>query len=360
MRRLLTNVSLIVLGALLIGCSAESLEMTTATVRPVKLLEITDRSADLTRVFPAKVAATKQAKLAFRLSGHLVDFSLHEGDTVTKGTVLARLDNRDARNTLLHREADYQLAAADFKRKDQLLRRKLISQADYDLAKAQVKSARASLASGQDQLSYTDLIAPYDGIVAKVLVDNYQMVQAGQSILVLQEGQYLDVKIQVPESFVNNLQHFKVNAQGQASVRFAINPDLTLPVKLKEYSSQITPGTQSYEVVFTLPQPEDMAVLPGMSAEVIMDIPASQSSTVAAILPVNAIMKRDHDGKSVVWIFDTSSGTVNSRQVSLGKVTNKGIEVTHGVRGGDKVVVAGVQFLAEGLNVKPLRRQRGV
>ncbi|MGO3799793.1 MAG: efflux RND transporter periplasmic adaptor subunit [Vibrio casei] len=354
------TVSLIVFAITLMGCGVESIEVITPTVRPIKLVEITDVNEDWIRMFPAKVAATKRADLAFRLSGHLVDFSLSEGDKVKKDTVLARLDSRDARNTLLHREADYELAAADFKRKDKLLRRNLISQSDYDLAKAQIKAARANLFSAQDQLSYTELKAPYDGIVAKVFIDHFQMVQANQSILILQKDHNIDIVIQVPESLISHLPRFNSQAKIQASVRFAIRPDLEFPVTLKENATQVTLGTQSYEVVFTLPQPKSISVFPGMSAELTVDMSSAKSNSVIAVLPASAIMKRDNDSKSIVWVFDSDNRKVNSRVVTLGRVTATGVEIIQGVKVGDKVVIAGVGALVEDLNVKPLRKQRGV
>ncbi|WP_086981164.1 efflux RND transporter periplasmic adaptor subunit [Vibrio aphrogenes] len=352
--------ALILVSTLLSGCGAESVEVTKSVVRPVKVVEIPDPTSAAQHVFPAKVAATKRTELAFRLSGHVTEFFLNEGDAVKQGTVLARLDSRDARNTLLHREADYELAAADFKRKEKLLKRKLISQADYDLAKAQVKSAKANLASAQDQLSYTQLTAPYDGVIAKTLIDNYQMVQANQAILVLQKDQSIDVVIQVPETLVNHLLQLYPNPTIRAQVSFAIRPEQTFPVTIREHSTQITPGTQSYEVVFTLPQPKDLTVLPGMSAELMIDFSSAQSNHILAVLPSSAIVKRDTDGQSIVWLMDEQTGLVHSQVVSLGRVTQDGVEITQGVKAGDKVVVAGVKALSEGLKVKPLRKQRGV
>ncbi|ABZ78322.1 efflux transporter, RND family, MFP subunit [Shewanella halifaxensis HAW-EB4] len=360
MKSLTTSVSLLLLAVLVSGCNAESSEVAPASIRPVKLLEITDINAGSLRTFPAKVAATKQAELAFRLSGHLVEFNLVEGQQVKKAMVLARLDRRDAQNTLLNREADYELAKADFKRKGELLRRELISQAEYDLASAQLKSSKANLASAQDQLSYTELTAPYDGTVAKISIDNYQMVQANQPVLVLQKDSDIDIVIQVPESLASKVTQFNPNAVTQPVVRFANDPSVAYPVLLKEHATQVTPGTQSYEVVFTLARPSNMTVLPGMSAELTMDIAQQKSQALTAILPPSAISKRDQDGLSVVWAFDSKLGKVKQQIVTLGKVTTDGIEIVDGIEVGDKVVVAGVQYLSEGLEVKPLRWQRGV
>ena len=360
MKYLLLPFSLLLFILMTSGCTAESVETAPPTIRPVKLLTVTDVNAGSIRAFPAKVAATKQANLAFRVSGHLVELALFEGQQVKKGAVLARLDNRDASNTLLNREADYELAAADFKRKGELLRRELISAAEYDLAKAQLKSSQANLANAKDQLSYTELKAPYDGTIAKIDMDNFQMVQANQAILVLQKDRNIDVVIQVPESLASKVTQFNPNSAFIPEVRFANNPAVAYPIRLKEHATQITQGTQSYEVVFTLARPQSMTVLPGMSAEVSIDISATEPSHITAIVPASAVLKRDVDGKHIIWAYSEKLGTVTQHAVTIGNVTTQGIEIIKGINIGDQVVVAGVQYLSENQSVKPLRWQRGV
>lgn len=359
MKHLPHTITAIILATLLAGCSVESTEVAPSAIRPVKLLEVTDINAASIREFPAKIAATKQAELSFRVSGQLIDFTLVEGAQVKKGEVLAQLDDRDARNTLLNREADHELATADFTRKGELLRRQLISPAEYDLAKAQLKSATAALANARDQLSYTELSAPYDGTVAKIAIDNFQMVQANQSVLILQKNKDIDVVIQVPESMANQAVTFNPNAKFQPQVRFSNQPEKTYQVSLKEYATQVTPGTQSYEVVFTLPRPTQINVLPGMSAALTLDLSLNNELS-KTVVPASAVMKRDVDGENIVWVYQEETGNVTPQIVTLGRVTTAGIEILAGLSLGDQLVVAGIQYLSPEQQVKPLRWQRGV
>lgn len=359
MKHLPTTLIVIMVTAILVGCSAESTEVAPPLIRPVKLLEVTDVNAASIRVFPAKIAATKQADLGFRVSGQLTDFTLVEGLHVKKGTILAQLDERDARNTLLNREADHELATADYKRKGELLRRQLISPADYDLAKAQLKSATAALANARDQLSYTRLIAPYDGTVAKISIDNFQMIQANQSVLVLQKDHDIDVVIQVPESMASQAIAFNPNAKFQPLVRFSAQPDQSYKASLKEHATQVTPGTQSYEVVYTLPRPTNITILPGMSAELTLDLSIGNEIN-KTVIPASAVMKRDLDGENIIWLYHADTGNVTPQIVTLGRITTNGVEILKGLSLGDQLVVAGVQYLSAEQTVKPLRWQRGV
>ncbi|WP_394130686.1 efflux RND transporter periplasmic adaptor subunit [Shewanella maritima] len=340
------------------GCNTESKEVAAQTIRPVKLMEVTHLQSQSLRVFPAKVAATKQAELAFRISGHLVEQSLFEGQSVKQGDLLARLDDRDAQNALLNYEADFALAKADYQRTGELLRRSLVSQAEFDLVEAKLKSAQANLSTAKDQLSYTELHAPYDGTIAKTNIENFQMVQANQTILTIQKDANIDVVIQIPESLAGHIS--QLAAKQIAQVRFSANPAKAYDIELKEYATQVTPGTQSYQVVFTLARPTDLGVLPGMSAEVSIDFSPTVNGKVSAVVPLTAVSKRDLDGQHTVWIFDPENKVVNQQAVNIGNVTTDGIEITSGIKVGDQVVVAGVQYLSENQAVKPLRWQRGV
>lgn len=348
------------LPALLTACTPAESSVQATAIRPVKLFEVVQLEGGDFRTFPARVSANSRAELSFRISGELTDLALVEGQQIRQGSLLAKLDDRDAHNNLMTREAEHELLAADFQRKTELLKRKLISQAEFDSTQAQLKSAKAALAAARDQLSYTKLIAPFSGTVAKRLVDNHQIVQANQGILTLQNNNLLDVSIQVPEAMAASLNTYVQQQNFTAKVRFSALAGMEFDAKFKEYSTQVTPGTQAYEVVFSLPQPKDIQLLPGMSAELTLALVKTPGQTASAIVPVTAIDKRDQDGQVQVWVYQSQSGEIKPTAVTLGRVTSQGIEVLGGINKGDLIVSAGVSQLTDGMKVKPLRWQRGV
>lgn len=346
--------------AIISGCTPAESAMQTPVIRPVKLFEVSASGAEDFRTFPAKVSANSRAELSFRIAGQLTELALIEGQRVTEGSLLAMLDDRDAKNNLMSREAEHELLVADYQRKVELLKRKLVSQADFDSTQAQLKSAKAALAAAKDQLSYTRLNAPFSGTIAKRLVDNHQILQANQAVLTLQNNNLLDVSIQVPESMAAVISHYLQQKQFNAKVRFTALANLEFDAKFKEYSTQVTPGTQAYEVVFSVPQPDNIQLLPGMSAELTLALAKDKQTAFSAIVPASAIDKRDQDGRVQVWVYQTASGDISPRAVTLGHVSTGGVEVTSGLAKGDLVVSAGVSQLSDGMKVKPLRWQRGV
>ncbi|MBF4306790.1 biotin/lipoyl-binding protein, partial [Vibrio anguillarum] len=103
--------------------------------RSVKLIHVDQLSSSQQRRFPGKLYASQQADLAFRISGELIQLDLVEGQYVAQGDILAELDKRDAINALLNAKANFELAQVDFKRKQTLLNRRLISASDVDSAR---------------------------------------------------------------------------------------------------------------------------------------------------------------------------------------------------------------------------------
>lgn len=359
----------LLMGTAITGCdSAVSAETQTTIVRPVKLITIGDSNFQKNRIFPAELAANKQADLAFRISGELVKLDLVEGQKVKKGDLLAQLDDRDAKNNLLNAQANYDLALLDHQRKEQLLDRKLISKADFDTAQATLKSTKSALNAAQDKLKYTRLTAPFSGIVAKIDSDNYQMIQASQVVLSLQGDQLMDVTIEVPESLIISLEKSKLAKQYQPRIRFSHGKNnKTYAVTYKERSSQVSQGTQTYAMTFSFKPAAGLDLLPGMSAELLLDMSlnyrnqlSTEEASFIAVLPLSAIVKNDNDGLTNVWRFNAANNQVESVNVTLGQVRTNGIEVLSGLKKGDQVAAVGAFALKAGMKVKPLSWERGV
>ncbi|WP_299020229.1 efflux RND transporter periplasmic adaptor subunit [uncultured Photobacterium sp.] len=369
----------IMLSTVLTGCGeAESAMTQSPVIRPVKLMTIDDNVSHHLRVFPAKIVASQQADLAFRINGELIKLDLTEGQRVEKGTLLAQLDDRDAKNALLNAEANHDLADVDFKRKKEVYNRKLISKAEFDTAKATLKSSKAALYTARDQLAYTRIEAPFSGTVAKVNLDNHQNVQATQVVLTLQGNEQVDVSIQLPESLLMSLKGISFNDAFNPMVRFhtpqtlalenGFNPTMSstgqssiYPVKYKEHASKVSPGSQTYEVVFTLTPPKDLNILPGMSAELLLDMASMNNvKQPVAVLPMTALVRTDNTNETKVWRYDTESQKLEPVSVTVGQIRSSGIEIISGLNVGDQVVAVGATAIKDNMEVKPLRWERGV
>ena len=326
--------------------------------QPVKL-QVVDGGDGALRHYPGKVVATEGSELAFRVSGQLERFPVRAGEQVKKGQLLAALDPSDFRNQLADRQAQYDLAESQYQRGISLRDRGVISEAQFDEIEAKRRQAQAALSLARDNVNYTRLKAPYGGTVARTEVENYQFVQAKQPILYLQGDKNIDIEFAVSERFLANLK--KDGEDYQPELRFEGAPDKVFKASYKEHEASADDRTQTYIITLTMPNPEGILVLPGMSVDVAIDLSKiMRKATAWPQVPVEAVFNPDGKDSAHVWRFNPEDGTVSAVPVTLGQVIGNGVEITAGLETGDKVVGAGVHHLKEGQEVRELVKERGL
>ncbi|MCP3851919.1 MAG: efflux RND transporter periplasmic adaptor subunit, partial [Gammaproteobacteria bacterium] len=195
--------ALIILSAALVlmtGCDKKQEVKVVEEVRPVKTILVKAPDAGGIRNFPGRIDANKKAELSFRVSGKVHELLVKEGDLVTKGDIIAKLDPTDFQITVNDKTALFTRASNDYKRGKELVKEGNISKRDYDKLESSFLSAKADLNLAKQQLQYTELSAPFDGTVARRYIQNYEEVQAKQGIIALNDNEVLEVKFDLPEN----------------------------------------------------------------------------------------------------------------------------------------------------------------
>lgn len=350
------------LAFILAGCSEPEQVVHKEVIQPVKLMTIAEQQYKELRRFPARVYANQESQISFRISGALVKLPVAPAQEVKKGELLAKLDDRDIKNEVDLRQADFDLANLNYQRINTLREKKVVSQSELDSARANLKATRASLRLAQDKLQYATLRAPFDGRIATTSVENHQFVQAKETILTLQDSQTLDVKFQLPETILNRLTN-TTDVEVPVSVVFDGAPERSYSATYKEHATNVTSGTQSYEVTLTLPAPEEIIIYPGMGSRVEIDFSpliSSSNRKTDIVIPLTAVLTNDSSGTKQAWVFSKESGTVTPVNVATSHISQSGIHISAGLNDGDQVVVTGLSQLTAGQKVKPLVRERGL
>ena len=325
--------------------------------QPVKLQTVNGGDGTL-RHYPGKVVATEGSELAFRVSGQLERLPVRAGEQVKKGQLLAALDPADFNNQLADRQAQYDLAESQYQRGISLRDRGVISEAQFDEIDAKRRQSQAALSLARDNVKYTRLKAPYGGTVARTEVENYQFVQAKQPILYLQGDKNIDIEFAVSERFFTNLR--KDGEDYQPDIRFEGAPGTTFKASYKEHEASADDRTQTYIITLTMPNPEGIMVLPGMSVDVAIDLSQiMRATTRTPEVPAAAVFNPDGKNGAHVWLFQ-DDGTVTAVPVTLGEVVGGGVQITEGLEPGDRIVVAGVHRLKDGQTVRELVKERGL
>lgn len=334
----------------------------TEMARPAKIVPVLADGISVLRTFPGTLEASKKAELTFRVGGQLTKLPAQAGLEVKKGDLLAHLDESDYQNALDERQARFDLAKVQYEQAEKLLDKKLTSQLQHDQTAAELKSARASLKQARDNLQYTRLTAPFDGIVARVDIENFQTVAANTPIIQLQVDDQLDIRFSVPESIISQLKMVDdptIIESICALVRFSTHPGKSYNACHKEHETLPDPLTRNYSAVFSLEQITDFAVLPGMSASIELNFSTllPDDTKNELLVPVEALFEKE--GKKWVWRVDTDM-RARLVAVKIGRFHSGRIEITEGLSADNLVIAAGVSYIREGMLVRPIVKERGL
>lgn len=357
---------------LLAACAKEEASEVRQTVRPVKLLTVVSSGEALLRSFPGRVRAARRVDLAFQVGGPLTELKADEGEKVKKGKVLARIDPRDfetavknALGRMARAKAALSSARSEYERikriretdagaasESMLVRRREA----VEQARADIESLEATVKAARDSLADTSLRAPFDGVVSRRYVENFQEVRPKETILSIDDVSMVEIVVDVPELIVAQVRD---NRSREIHAEFAAAPGKRYALEIKEYATRADPGTQTFQVVLEMPQPEDLNVLPGMTATVSGSRSVETAAATPFVVPAFAVFAGD-GGQSRVWTLNAKEMTVQSRKVKTGRLTGtESIEILNGLTSGEIIAITGVARLQEGMKVRDLAKMEG-
>lgn len=308
--------------------------------------------------YPGVIEARVTSDLGFRVLGNLNSRTVEVGDQVSKGQILATLDSSAQLFTVSAAEADLRNAIAkrdnaeiSNDRQKTLARSGIgttvvLEQTDQALksAIANVSRAAAVLAQAREQLDYTVLRAPFDGIVTKTAAEAGQTVEAGATIVTVAQPREREVVIDIPDGIYARMQ------PGTAfDVRLQLDEDVIAHGVVRELAPSADTSTRTRRVRISL-------VAPGQGFRIGSVVTAyfSGGDMQRIVIPRRAIGTADG---SFVWLID-ASGTVRRREIQVDGSDLKSdiVSVSGDLKSGDRIVLAGVSRLIEG---QPVRTPEG-
>lgn len=348
-----------VLAAFFLCACAEKEPPREAPVLPVKMVTYGGDAGEAYNTYPGITEADRTADLAYENPGRLIELPVNRGQEVKKGDLLAKLDPLNFESRVAAAKATFAEARADLERYRTLYEKDAVARADLEVKQVQFDVAKAELAIAEKSLRDTDLRAPYDGLIARKFVENFQDVKAKEPIVRVQDISKIEVIINVPETDVIRSPGRKENKPPKeltAYATFESRPGRKFPLGLKEFESQADPQTQAFLVKFVMANPDDVNVLPGMTARVSIKSPDFRTEGgEGGVVPVGAIFP-DDAGKNYVWVVDPESMTVSRREVGAGSPTGDSVRILSGLENGESVVTTGVHRVQEGGKVRPYER----
>jgi membrane fusion protein (multidrug efflux system) len=294
----------------------------------------------------------EEVTISAEVEGVLRSVKVEEGTQVSKGMLLAAIDDSDyglevkrAEAALRQAEATLENTKLEFKRKDALHKEELVTKQQYDdvvtrlsLTEAEVERAKASLAIARLKLSKTKITSPLACVVKEKRVSAGDFVKNGTSLLVIIQSNPIKLRFTVPEKDVGRL---KINQE--VILKVDGFPGSEYKGKVNIIFPNIEEKTRTLQVEALVPNNNGI-LKPGLFAKVTLYTDGERDTIV---VPVTALLYEAEKVK----VFIIEGDRAKEREVKLGSKYGELMEIIDGVKEGEKVVAIGQQNLSEGAKV---------
>lgn len=351
----LTQIALVV--AIASGCSNET-EVVIKPTQPVSVITVGANHLNHDLRFSGVLEAQEKARLAFRVAGTLIEINATQGDYVEKGQVIARLDPHDYQVRVAELEGRLAEANASYYQAKNELDRTLIATTDnamsdvsLDRAKTGVTRAKAAvtvveqnLKQANDALDYTELVAPFSGIVGQRSYDNFEQVSPGLAFVTLHQPEKLQAIIDIPETMLPAF------SQGQAANIFTNNANGLTGTNAE---SEAINGTvieiasipdsikRTFSATIAVNEQQD-SLYPGKVVNVRIADQTLDKDSVC--LPASALVSR----QNVTQVTKINNSIAERIDVSVIKQGRNHVCVIGDININDTVIVAGSAFIHDG------------
>ncbi len=332
-------------------------------VRSIKWATLDQGVAAQERRIAGIVQPVDVTQLSFEVSGRVQTLHVRLGDKVQAGDVIAELDREPYLLQVRHAEAEVAAANAVYMEERRNLERQRIlfrdgwiaqarldsAVAGHDAAESQVGARNAHLDLRRRDLGLTLLRAPFDGVITAKAIEAFEEVANGQPIFELSGERDLKVTLRVPPTLIN-----QIHQDQSVTVRFPSDPTLELAGTVTEIGARAAEAN-AFPVTVVLDEAPDR-LRAGMSAEVGFAFDSTSQVANSLMVPMNAILSGDGQDYHV-FRYDEGTSTVRRVPVEIEDLHDNEVQIAGDLSAGDIIATAGVEFLADGQEVRLMGRE---
>ena len=328
------------------GCSRAHNEAPNDSRRTVVVIR--PQRGDMIRsiTLPGDLVGLYQSTLYAKVTGYLKSISVDKGDWVKNGQVLAEIEVPELQQRLARARADLEVQHLTYQRLDQVWKSdpRLVARQDVDIAHGKYFEAKAQMDELEAMVSYTKIVAPFDGVITGRFVDPGALIKAGgeqttsapdqgsahpnggtSPVLSLALIDTMRTYVYVPEDGVGSIRRGT-----PAKLTLRDLPGRSFEGSVARYSNSLDLGTRTMLTEIDLKNPRH-ELYPGMYANVTLELERHRD---ALKLPEAAI--GDSPGGKYVMI--AQDGKLRRQDVTVGINTGNSVEIVHGLGGGETVV----------------------
>ncbi len=291
---------------------------------------------------------TKQNVLIYpEMAGTLQKVYVQKGQQVSKGQLLATIDDGGMGSQLAQLKTQAELAKTTFERQKRLWDQKIGSEIQYLQAKSNYEAQQNAVKQFQSQLGKSSIRAPFSGIIDNVIKDQGTVVSPGPGSEVFRivnlSDMYIDVE--VPETYLGSVSKGK-----EAQVFFPVLGDSVI-TKIRQTGNFINPSNRSFSVEIPVPN-KNGNIKPNLTAKVRINDYTSEK----AILIPQSIISENAEGEQYAYIAmepnADNEAIAKKRIITTGKTQGAFIEVLSGIEDGNQVIKEGARSVKDGQKVK--------
>ncbi len=277
-------------------------------------------------------------------SGTLISLTVKAGDRVSKGQILARVDDAGMSQQLASAENQYSLAKTTFDRQKNLWDKKIGSEIQFLQAQTQMISAQKAVAQIKAQLSKTVIRAPFTGTIDEVFAEKGQVVAPSQlGLMRIVNLGNMFVSTTVPESYIGKLK------MGDLVDVYLTSLGKTYKGKVRQVGNFINPNNRSFGIEVSLPNPDNL-LRPNQVAK----LKITDYTNKNAIVVPTGVIQQDGTGSKFVYVVEGSNGKTGTAKkviVEVGKSSDNVTEIKSGLSSDDIIVTEGVNTISNGMKL---------
>ncbi|WP_432672034.1 efflux RND transporter periplasmic adaptor subunit [Flavobacterium sp. SM2513] len=278
-------------------------------------------------------------------SGVLVQLNVMAGQKVTKGQVLARIDDGGMSAQLAQAENKLALDKTTFDRQKNLWNQKIGSEIQYLQTQTAYQSQQKAVKQMQAQLNKTVIRAPFSGTIDEVIAERGQVIAPGQELFRIVNLGNMYVTANVPENYLSEL---KLGAVVEVYLN-AIGK--TYKGKVRQVGTYINPNNRTFGIEIALPNPDNL-LRPNQVAVLKIE---DYTNKGALLIPENIILENATNEKVVYVVTNGKEPKAAQRIIEVGYTSGSMVEVKSGLKAGDTVVTDGGKALSDGANVEIIK-----
>ena len=356
MKKHIYKVTLVAAALFVMSCTSKEKEpvVDNSPAIPVKISQVVDNSSSQFLSVSGKIQASNSANLSTRLMGFVNKVHVSVGDNVRKGQLLISINNTDLQAkraqvnaSITEATAAYNSAEKDYNRFKNLFADRSASQkemddmtANFDMSKARLEAVRQMKNEINAQFAYTNISAPFSGVVTSKTVETGDMANPGQPLISIESPGDFEVLAMVPETEISQI---KKGAQVDVVVK---SIHQSLKGKVTEVSTSAKHSGGQYLVKIDLGKVK-ANILSGMFVTVQFPVEKQANSSIV-LVPVDAIVT--HGQLSGLYTV-SQSNTALLRWLRLGRVFGDQVEVLSGLNKEEAYIISSDGKLYNGAKI---------